>query len=70
MYKQFRIHTRKYYGVGKNFPIAAILWGHGMDSCLDNKCLSGPEPAILDWYGHCGVNKLGGSGGMLPQENF
>ena len=33
----------------------------------------GPEPAILDWYGHCvrlRVNKLGGSGGMLPQENF
>ena len=31
---------------------------------------TGPEPAILDWYGHCGVKKLGGSGGMLPQENF
>ena len=34
---------------------------------------SGPEPAILDWYGHCvrsSVNKLGGSGGMLPQENY
>ena len=33
----------------------------------------GPAPAILDWYGHCvrvSVNKLGGSGGMLPQENF
>ena len=31
----------------------------------------GPEPAILDWYGHCGVNKVGGgSGGMLPQGNF
>ena len=29
-----------------------------------------PEAAILDWYGHCGVNKLGESGGMLPQENF
>ena len=27
----------------------------------------GPE---LDWYGHCCVNKVGGSGGMLPQENF
>ena len=32
--------------------------------------IAGPEPAILDWYGHCGVKKLGGSGGMLPQENF
>ena len=34
---------------------------------LDRKELfGGPEPAILDWYGHCGVNKLGGeSGGML-----
>ena len=32
--------------------------------------LAGPKPAILDWYGHCGVNKLGGSGGMLSQENF
>ena len=31
---------------------------------------AGPEPVILDWYGHCGVNKLGGSGGMLPHENF
>ena len=32
----------------------------------------GPEPAILDWYGHCvrlSVNKLGGSGGMLTQQN-
>ena len=32
--------------------------------------MTGPEPAILDWYGHCGVNKVGGSGGMLPKENF
>ena len=34
---------------------------------------SWPEPAILDWFGHCvrlGVNKLGGSGGMLPQEKL
>ena len=34
---------------------------------------AGPEPAILDWYGHCvrlSVNKLGGSGGMLPQGKF
>ena len=34
---------------------------------------TGPAPAILDWYGHCvrvSVNKLGGSGGMLPQEIF
>ena len=31
---------------------------------------SGLEPAILNWYGHCSMNKLGGSGGMLPQENF
>ena len=29
-----------------------------------------PEPAIVDWYSHCGVNEVGGSGGMLPQENF
>ena len=32
---------------------------------------AGPEPAILDWYGHCvhlSVNKLGGYGGMFPQE--
>ena len=28
---------------------------------LDRKELfAEPEPAILDWYGHCGVNKLGG----------
>ena len=29
---------------------------------------SGPEPAILDWYGHCvplSVNKLGGSLGNV-----
>ena len=34
---------------------------------------TGPQPAILDWYGHCmglSANKVGGSGGMLPQENF
>ena len=34
---------------------------------------AGPAPAILDWYGHCmcvSVNKLGGSGGMLPHKNF
>ena len=29
---------------------------------------TGPEPAILDWYGHCGMNKLGGVGGMLPRK--
>ena len=26
----------------------------------------GPEPAILDWYGHCGVNKLGVWGHAPP----
>ena len=31
---------------------------------------AGPEPAILDWYGYCGVNKLVGSGVMVPQEIF
>ena len=35
---------------------------------------AGPAPAILDWYGHCVrsviLNKLGGYGGMLPQENY
>ena len=31
---------------------------------------TGLEPAILDWYGHCGVNKLGGSGGYSPKKNF
>ena len=31
---------------------------------------SGPEPAILDWHGHCSVNKVRGSRGMLPQVNF
>ena len=38
----------------------------------DSSCVSGPAPAILDWYGHCvrvSVNKVEGSGGMLPQEN-
>ena len=33
--------------------------------------ISGPEPAILDCYGHCvrlSVDKLGGSGGILPHE--
>ena len=29
----------------------------------------GPEPAILDWYGHWGI-KLEGSGGMLSQKSF
>ena len=34
---------------------------------------AGPAPAILDWYGHCvciSVTKVGGSGGMFPQEKF
>ena len=33
--------------------------------------MTGPAPAILDWYGHCvrlSVKKVGGSGGMLPQR--
>ena len=46
--------------------------GHsGVGSCRHH--ISGPEPADLDWYSHCmclSVNKIGGSGGMLPQENF
>ena len=32
-----------------------------------------PTTCILYWYGHCmrlSVNKVGGSGGMHPQENF
>ena len=37
---------------------------------LARETSSGPEPGVLDWYGRWGVNKLGGSGGMLPQENF
>ena len=38
---------------------------------MSRRAMSGPERAILDCYGHCvrsSVNKLGGSGGMLPQE--
>ena len=31
---------------------------------------TGPEPAVLDWYGHCGVKKLGGSGGHAPPGKF
>ena len=46
-------------------------WRRGHNSkYIDN---TGPEPAILDWYGHCvrlSVNKLGGSGGMLSQEKI
>jgi len=41
-----------------------------MNVSMHHSTISGPEPAMLDWYGHCGVNKLGGSGGMLPQENY
>ena len=29
---------------------------------------AGPEPAILDWYGHCGVKKLGGLGACSPRK--
>ena len=45
----------------------------GIELVVGNSYLlsnSGLEPAILDWYGHCGVNKVRGSGGMLPQVNF
>ena len=45
------------------------MWGTIFTGIQD----SGPEPAILDWYGHCvrlSVNKLGGSGGMLSQEKI
>ena len=33
---------------------------------------SGPEPAILDWHGHCGVNKLRPRGiwGHAPPGKF
>ena len=45
--------------------------GHGLGVVKEKvNGWAGTEPAILDWYSHCGVNKLGGSGGMLPQENF
>ena len=44
-------------------------------SSLVTKCkilVAGLEPAILDWYSHCGVNKLGGggSGGCSPRKIF
>ena len=31
---------------------------------------AGPEPAILDWYGHCKLGGSGGLGALLPWENF
>ena len=37
----------------------------------ETQMLTGLEPAILDWYGHCvrlSVSKLGRCGGMLPPE--
>ena len=37
--------------------------------CTLRTLATGPELALLDWYDYCGMNKLGGSGGMLPQEN-
>ena len=38
---------------------------------MSRRIIAGPEPAILDWYGHCGVNKVGGSGGMCsPRKIF
>ena len=43
-------------------------------SSLVTKCkilVAGLEPAILDWYSHCGVNKLGGGGlGDAPPGKF
>ena len=39
-----------------------------MRVALFSKANTGPEPAILDWYGHCmrlSVNKLGGLGAFL-----
>ena len=34
-------------------------------------CQLGPEPALLDWYGYCGLNKLyRGVWDMLPKEHF
>ena len=41
--------------------------------CMVLGYLAEVVPAILDWYDHCmsvGVNKVGGCGGMLPQEIF
>ena len=38
--------------------------------CMGN---TAPAPAISDWYGHCvcvNVKKVGGCGGIPPQENF
>ena len=38
--------------------------------CALRTLATGLEPALLDWQGCCGMNKLGGSGGMLPQEKI
>jgi len=32
--------------------------------------VTGLEAALLDWYGYCSMNKLGGSGGILPKKNL
>ena len=50
--------------------IAVNTWYNMETSYMSYGVRSGPEPAILDWYGHYRVNKLGGSGGMLPQEKI
>jgi len=38
--------------------------------CALRTLATGPELGVLDCYNYCGMNKLGGSGGTLPQENF
>ena len=50
----------------KNAPTPMQKQGHGLGVVKEKvNGWAGPEPAILNWYGHCGVNKLGGSGGIL-----
>ena len=38
--------------------------------CALQTLATGLEPALLDCYGYCCMNKLEGSESMLPQENF
>ena len=58
------VHTSNWQptSVGEDISTVDAWWRESfskLDLAMPYK-RSGPEPALLDWYGHCGVNKLAG----------
>ena len=78
-----RMHESKGQHIGKRYSYCTVAseayhdWsGEAADAQLRvNFTLKlllslGPEPAHLDWYGHCVVRALGGLGACSPRKIF